>query len=271
MSQRHAPGLYYCNSCKKTFTVTVGTVFERSHIPLNKWLLAFHLMNSSKKGISAHQLHRMLGITYKSAWFMAHRIREAMRDDGSSGPLGGEGETIEADETYFGPPPYEFRDGKWHGKRGAGGRIAIVTLIERGGRARSVHFRNLKMANVREFVDANADKKSHLRTDESPIYKRMGREFASHESVNHSKDEFVRGDASTNTTEGFFSIFKRGMGGVYQHCGEQHLQRYLNEFDFRYSHRSARGFNDADRAQIALKGAEGKRLTYRQPRGEQAS
>jgi len=264
-SKNHAEGLYYCNACEKTFTVKVGTVFESSHIPLHKWLLAFHLMNASKKGISAHQLHRMLGITYKSAWFMAHRIREAMRDDGSSGPLGGEGEILEADETYVGPTNSEFRNGKWHRKQGVGGKIAVVTLVERGGRARSVKVESLKAKDVRPFIEANADKRSRLMTDEAPLYRKPGAEFASHETVNHHKKEYARGDVSTNTVEGFFSIFKRGMTGIYQHCGEQHLQRYLNEFDFRYSNRKA---SDVERTEAAIKGAEGKRLTYRQPRAE---
>ena len=264
-------GLYYCNSCEKTFTVLVGTVFERSHIPVNKWLLAFHLMNSSKKGISAHQLHRMLGITYKSAWFMAHRIREAMRDDGSSGPLGGTGKIIEADEAYVGPSPSEFRDGKWHRKQGIGGKIAVVSLVERGGRARTLKVDSMKRKDVEPFVRANVNKGSRFMTDEAPMYRVIAEDFASHETVNHHKKEYARGDVTTNTVEGFFSIFKRGMRGVYQHCGEQHLQRYLNEFDFRYSHRIACGYSDAERAEIAIKGAEGKRLTYRQPRGSEAA
>ncbi len=263
------PGLFYCRACRGQFSVTVGSVFERSHIPLHKWVLATYLLTSSKKGMSAHQLHRTLGVTYKTAWFMAHRIREAMTDNTRSGPLGGEGKTVEADETYIGPAKSEFRNGAWHRKQGVGGKRAVVTLVERGGRARSVHFDRIKLKDVREFVVTNTDRKSHLRTDESPLYTRMGREFASHKTVNHSQKEYVRGDASTNAAEGFFSIFKRGMRGVYQHCGEQHLQRYLNEFDFRYSHRIARGVDDWQRGALALKGIGGKRLTYRRTNGQE--
>lgn len=263
-------GLFYCRACRGQFSVTVGSVFERSHIPLHKWVLATYLLTSSKKGMSAHQLHRTLGVTYKTAWFMAHRIREAMTDKSGSGPLGGAGKTVEADETYVGPAKSEFRNGAWHYKQGVGGKRAVVTLVERGGRARSIHFDRIKLKDVREFVVTNADRASHLRTDESPLYTRMGREFASHKTVNHSKKEYVRGDASTNTAEGYFSIFKRGMRGVYQHCGEQHLQRYLNEFDFRYSHRIALGVDDWQRGALALKGISGKRLTYRRTNEKEA-
>ena len=259
---RVRPGLKKCGHCRTQFTVRVGTVFESSHVPLHLWLQAAYLMCASKKGISSNQLHRTLGITLKSAWFLSHRLREAMRD-GSPNLLGGEGKTVEADETYIGPPKYEYRNGKWHGKRGVGGKRVVVTLVERDGRARSIHFDKLKMKDMRAFMLANTDTQSHLRTDEAPIYKKIGTQFASHETVNHSKDEYVRGDAYTNTAEGFFSIFKRGMRGVYQHCSEQHLQRYLAEFDFRYNHRIARGFDDGSRADFALRGIVGKRLTYR--------
>lgn len=254
---KHRPGLYVCLSCKRTFTVTVGTVMERSHIPLHKWVAAFVLLTASKKGISAHQLHRMLGITYKSAWFMAHRIREAMRDDGFSGPLGGEGKTVEADETFIGRKPgRKVRQGGSH-------KLAVVALVERGGKAKSVHVERVNARNVRDVLVRNADRKSALMTDDSHFYKPVGKEFASHESVNHSEEEYVRGLAHTNTIEGFFSIFKRGMIGVYQHCGEQHLKRYLTEFDFRYNNRASLKITDEMRAAAAVKGIEGRRLTYR--------
>ncbi len=259
-------GVYKCRECEKPFSATVGTVFERSHIPLNKWLLAMHLLCSSKKGMSAHQLHRMLGVTYKTAWFMAHRIREAMDDKGASGPLGGEGKTIEADETYFGPPAYILEPEGWRVSRDLSKRMKVVALVERGGRSRARKVDNMTLAEVRNVLVTNADRKSRLMTDEATFYPRIGREFASHETVNHGRKEYVRGDATTNTVEGYFSIFKRGMKGVYQHCSEKHLQRYLHEFDFRYSNRIALGVDDSKRAMLAAKGAEGKRLTYRQPR-----
>jgi hypothetical protein len=237
----------------------VGTVFERSKISLAKWLLAAHLLASSKKGMSAHQLHRMLGITYKTAWFMAHRIREAMTDDGSSGPLGGQNKVIEVDETYvggkaknraFAPPPK---------------KAAVVALVERDGKVRSRHVASVSAKNLRPIIVENASRKSHLMTDDSVVYPKIGDEFAGHSSVNHSKDEYVRlgGFAHTNTVDNYFSILKRGINGVYHHVSEAHLQRYLAEFDFRYSNRSGLGVDDAMRAARAIKGAEGKRLTYR--------
>lgn len=257
------PGLWFCADCRKQFTVTVGTLFERSKIPLNKWVLATHLMCASKKGISAHQLHRMLGVTYKTAWFMAHRIREAMKDDGT--PLGGKGKTVEADETYWGGQranaDYKFISGRgWVGKSGPRHKWKVLSLVERGGRARSVVVKDLKAKTIRGHLVTNIDRQSDLMTDEAPIYTKVGKEFASHGRINHSLGEYRRGEASTNTIEGFFSIFKRGMKGVYQHCGEQHLHRYLAEFDYRYS---SRKITDAERAELALKGIEGKRLTYR--------
>jgi transposase-like protein len=255
----HRPGLFQCNECGEQFTVTVGTVFERSKISLAKWLLAAHLLASSKKGMSAHQLHRMLGITYKTAWFMAHRIREAMTDDGSSGPLGGQNKVIEVDETYvggkaknraFAPPPK---------------KAAVVALVERDGKVRSRHVASVSAKNLRPIIVENASRKSHLMTDDSVVYPKIGDEFAGHSSVNHSKDEYVRlgGFAHTNTVDNYFSILKRGINGVYHHVSEAHLQRYLAEFDFRYSNRSGLGVDDAMRAARAIKGAEGKRLTYR--------
>jgi len=252
-------GLWFCNACRKQFSATVGTIFERSKIPLNTWLYATHLLSSSKKGISAHQLHRMLGVTYKTAWFMAHRIREAMKPAGII-PLGGEGARVEADETYIGTK-FEKRNAK--GRRGHSHKHTVLALVERGGKVRSFYMPQLRGDDMHDVVSRYVNPKSHLRTDESTLYNEVGKKFTSHETVNHSADEYVRGDASTNTVEGVFSIFKRGMIGIYQHCGEQHLQRYLAEFDFRYSNREKLGVDDAMRADRALKGARGKRLTYR--------
>lgn len=254
----HRKGVYQCNKCREQFTVTVGTVFERSKVPLHKWLLANHLMCASKKGVSAHQLHRMLGVTYKTAWFMAHRLREAMKQD--NGPLGGEGSTIEADETYIG------RDKSVPKSRTPIRHMnKVVSLVDRdSGRSISFHVtHNLTSEAVSQILYQNVDRKSRLVTDEAHFYIRPGREFAGHETVNHRIGEYARGDVTTNTVEGFFSIFKRGMKGIYQHCGQQHLHRYLAEFDFRYSFRKDCGYNDTDRATEVLKGIAGKRLTYR--------
>lgn len=254
------PGLRKCGHCRKQFTVTVGTIFEASHAPLHKWLQAFHLLVSSKKGISAHQLHRVLEVTYRTAWFMAHRIREAMKS-GSLSPLGGEGAVIEADETYIG------RKKGVEAKRAFHHKHAVLALVERGGNVRSFHVERMTTDTVAEVIKANADTRSHLRTDEAKHYVNLGREFASHEAVQHSGKEYVRKGtgptAHTNTIEGFFSVFKRGMKGTYQHCGERHLHRYLAEFDFRYNNRSALGVEDAARAVNAIVGAKGKRLTYK--------
>lgn len=266
------PGWFYCSACQDKFTVRVGSIFERSHIPLHKWLLAFRLMTSSKKGVSAHQIHRTLGITYKSAWFLMHRIREAM-DESDSGPLGGEGKTVEVDETFQGyveggPTWILHPEHGWQKQRAYGDKRKVVTLVERGGKARSVKVENVTAREVRKVVLENADTASHLRTDQAHMYRAIGRQFASHESVDHSSEEWVRGDAHTQTVEGFFSIFKRGMTGVYQHCSERHLHRYLAEFDFRYSHRIKLGIDDTERTRRAIKGAGGKRLTYRRTRSQ---
>jgi transposase-like protein len=266
----HRPGLYYCNECKGQFTVTVGTVFERSKVPLTKWWLATHLLGASKKGMSAHQLHRMLGVTYKTAWFMSHRIREAMRD-GSLAPMGGDGGTVEADETYFGkqenPKPSWQRRGRPYLKGGVGpsGKRAVVSLVERGGRVRSFHPAVADKVTVGGIVADNIAGETVFYTDESRLYGDAKGHFTTHETVKHSAGEYVRGDVHTNTIEGVFSIFKRGMKGIYQHCAEKHLHRYLAEYDFRYNHRVKLGFNDVDRAIAIIKGAEGKRLTYRRP------
>ena len=257
----HRAGLYYCNECKGQFTVTVGTVFERSKVPLTKWWLATHLMSASMKGISAHQLHRMLGVTYKTAWFMCHRIREAMKDANPS-PMGGSGSVIEADETYFADKDIVTKRTK-RGKSGLSSKRAVFSLVERGGNVRSFHIEKANVETVREIIFENVSRQSHLNTDESKLYVSTGTEFASHGTVTHSKKEYVRGDIHTNTVEGVFSIFKRGMIGVYQHCGEAHLHRYLAEFDFRYNNRTAMKVSDRERTENAMKGIEGKRLTYR--------
>jgi transposase-like protein len=258
------PGLRYCDECKGQFTATVGTIFERSKIPLTKWWLAMHLIGSSKKGISSHQLHRMLGVSYKSTWFMMHRIREAMRVGGLA-PMGGEGSVIEIDETYIGR-----KDG-FEVKRGFGHKNAIFTLVERGGSARSFHVEDATKETIIPIIRENIDRESHVMTDEANRYSKIGSEFAKHDMVDHSRGEYGYTDRetgakiNTNTIEGYYSIFKRGMKGVYQHCGEKHLHRYLAEFDFLYSNRSALGIEDAERVAKIVEGAKGKRLQYRRP------
>lgn len=263
----HRAGLLQCRGCEGQFSVTVRSVMERSHVPMPKWVLAFHLMASSKKGMSAHQLHRMLKVTYKTAWFMAHRIREAMKDETPS-PLGGEGKIVEADEAYHGkvetPIPSAQRRGRPALKKDLSKqKRPIVALVERGGEVRAEHMPHVTADNIREALVRNADRKSRLHTDESNLYPKVGAEFAMHETVKHSAGEYARDDVTTNSVEGFFGIFKRGMTGIYQHCGEQHFQRYLDEFAFRYNNRVKLGVDDKQRALIALRGAEGKRLTYR--------
>ncbi|HLH11570.1 MAG TPA: IS1595 family transposase [Methylovirgula sp.] len=254
-------GSYKCYACRKKFSVKVGTIFESSHIAMRDWLTAIHLLCSSKKGISANQLSRTLGITLKSAWFVAHRIREAMRD-GALAPLGGEGKTIEADETYIG----NIRGApKRH--RNVQHKNMVLTLVERGGSARSFHIDGKAISDVMPIIRENVAHESRINTDEAKHYYDVGKEYAAHETVNHAREEYARKDGarliSTNTVEGYYSIFKRGMKGVYQHCGERHLHRYLAEFDFRYSNRARLGIDDQARAERALSGIVGKRLTYR--------
>ncbi len=251
------PGLYKCRDCREPFTVTVGSLFERSKIPLNKWLMATHLVCSSKKGVSAHQLHRMLGITYKSAWFMTHRIREALSSDGG-GLLGSGGGTVEVDETYWGnKKPYGMNPKGW------GHKMKILSLVERNGTVRSYHIPKVNGETLKPILRSQIAKDANLVTDEAKYYKGIGKEFASHESVNHSIGEYSRGGITTNTVEGYFSILKRGLVGTFHHVGEQHLHRYVKEFDFRFNHRTALGVSDAERTIAALKGIKGKRLTYR--------
>ena len=267
----HRSGLYQCAECREQFTVTVKTIFERSKIPLSKWLAALFLLTSSKKGVSAHQVHRSLGISYKSSWFMMHRLREAMRQ-GGLGPLGGSGKVVEADETYFGEveerKPSKYRGNRPYtkgGKSGPGGKRAVIALVERGGRVRSFHPASADGVTVSNIVRDNIHRETRLHTDESKLYAKIGSQFAAHETVTHSHKEYVRGDVHTNTVEGYFSIFKRGMRGVYQHCREKHLHRYLAEYDFRYNNREALGVNDLIRAEILAASIQGKRLTYRRP------
>jgi transposase-like protein len=264
------PGVYKCKDCAKPFSVTIGTIFERSHIPLNKWMLAMHLMVSSKKGISAHQLWRMLGFgSYRTAWFMAHRIREAMTTTGALPPLGGEGKIVEADETYFGRYDADTKaktkpkGSKHHAHKDRRVKRAVVALVERGGKSRVFHVAEANRHTVEKIIRDNVHPASRLHTDESRLYPQVGAEFASHETVKHSANEYARGDVNTNSAEGFFGVFKKGMKGVYQHCSEKHLQRYVTEFEFRHNTRTKLGVTDGERAALALKGAEGKRLSYR--------
>jgi transposase-like protein len=263
------PGLFKCKEkeCRKPFTATMGTVYEKSHIPLHKWLLATHLMCSSKKGISAHQLYRMLGFgSYKTAWFMAHRIREAMALPPEPSAMGGEGKYVEADESVVGGKERNKHVSKRDPKNiGAVGKSIVFTLVERGGRARSFRVANVTGKTLRPIIVKHVHRSSTLMTDDAGQYRPIGMEFARHESVNHGIEEYVRGDVHSNTVEGFFSILKRGVIGTYHHVSEAHLSRYLAEFDFRYSNRSALGVTDKERAAEAVRGVVGKRLMYRQP------
>ena len=265
------PGVYKCYACRKPFTVKVGTVMEKSHVPVRIWLQAIFLLSSSKKGISTNQLARTLKTTLKTAWFLSHRIREAMRVE-SPTPIGGEGKIVEADETMFGGTrrvrsTFVSGEGWKHVYPDHDHKQRIVALVERDGEVRSVHAAALTQKNVREIVLKNASRLSRLMTDEANIYPGIGREFASHQTVQHSVEEWVRGIVTTNTIESVFSVFKRGMRGVYQHCAEKHLHRYLAEFDFRYNNRIALGVDDVTRAERAVAGIVGKRLTYRTTSG----
>jgi len=261
--EAHRPGLIFCGDCRSQFTVTVGTVFADSKIPLHKWVLATHLLCSSKKGMSAHQLHRTIGITYKSAWFMAHRIRKAM-ETRSNEPMGGSGKIVEADETYWGTNAVGKRNRKV-GRKITGGaeKMKIVSLVERGGKARSFHVLNVNAKTLAPILRSQVAPETHLMTDEARAYITIGDEFRRHSTVTHGQHEYVRGNIHTNTAESFFNILKRGLIGTYHHVGEQHLQRYVAEFDFRYNTRTKLGVTDAQRTDAALKGISGKRLTYR--------
>jgi transposase-like protein len=258
------PGVYKCKekACRKPFSVTVGTVFEHSKIPLSKWLLATSLLTSSKKGMSSHQLHRILGCTYKTAWFMTMRIRDAMKEEGIEGvePLGGPGTSgiVEADETYF---------GKTRGQgKGAhlGKKQKVVALLERNGRVRAFHVPSVNAENLKPMLEQHIAPTARLMTDEAQVYKKISKKFASHETVNHGIGEYARGDVTTNSVESYFGVLKRGIKGVYQHVSPEHLHRYVNEFSFRHNNRTALEVSDTERAIRALCGISGKRLTYRQ-------
>ena len=261
-------GVHKCYACRMQFTVKVGTVFEASHVKLHLWLQAVALLSSSKKGISSNQLHRTLGVTLKTAWFMSHRVREAMRD-GKLDLLRGAGNIVEVDETYYGKakearvsPQRQGRPYKT-GSRGPRDKRPIVALVERGAHVRSFHVENADKPTVTKIVTENIARESRLHTDESRLYMGADELFASHETVRHSAGEYVRGDVHINSAEGFFSVFKRGMKGIYQHCAEKHLHRYLAEFDFRYNNRVRLGCDDVERSNRTLQGIVGKRLTYR--------
>lgn len=256
-------GLRKCGQCRGQFTVRMGTIFEESKLPLTKWLQAIFLLTASKKGVSAHQLHRTLEVTYKTAWFLAHRIREAMRG-GELAPFGGGGGMVEADETFIG-----IDSGEPKARAGGNHKMKVLSLVDRStGQARSFVLDFISAKAIGEIVVANLSREAILMTDEARHYVKLGQQFAGHGSTNHSAGEYVsrfNPHVHTNTVEGFFSVFKKGMRGVYQHCGKKHLHRYLAEFDFRYSNRSAVGIEDTQRAVIALQGVVGKRLTYRRP------
>ncbi len=249
------PGLRKCYACRKPFTVRIGSIFEDSHLALHLWLQVIHLMSAGKKGISTRQIQRMLNCSMKTAWHLTHRIRAAMTP-ADTGPMGSEGGTIEADVTYVGRKP------NTKVRRGTGHVNAVFTLVQRDGTARSSHIPNVRASSIGRVLEKHASRKAHLQTDEARVFKEMGFNFASHQTVNHSQDEYARGDVYTNTVEGFFSILKRGVYGTYQNISEHHLHRYLTEFDFRYSTRPALGIDDSTRAGLMVKGGKGKRLTY---------
>jgi transposase-like protein len=254
-------GLHICKECRGQFTVKQGTIFESSHLPLRLWLQVIHLMCASKKGVSTNQVQRMLSCSMKTAWFLTHRVREAMRDDEQT-TMGGVGTPVEADETFTG------RKEGFDVRQGYGHKNAVLTLVERKGRARSFHVEGVKKADLAPILRANISRQAHLMTDEGAQYTSVGKEFAAHGKVDHSREEYAYKDRATgqtitvNAAEGYFSIFKRGMIGIYQHCSERHLHRYLAEYDFRYSYRIKTGYDDPARAEKALLGVKGKRLTY---------
>ena len=258
---KHRPGVYQCKTkpCREQFTVTVGSVMERSHVPLTKWVMVIQLMASSKKGMSAKQVERMLGVTYRTAWFMMHRIREAMKTTGTdSSPLGGEGKIVEADETFVGGKAKNVHNGK-----PVPVKRPVMALVERGGKMRAKHVADVTAKTVRKVLKDQVSKKSELHTDDSLVYLHVGKDFAKHDSVNHSQDEYVRDHVTTNSAESWFAIFKRGIMGSFHSVSEQHLQRYADEFEFRWNHRQALDIDDNTRANAIIKATEGKRLTYR--------
>ena len=269
---RERLGLKKCRACRSQFTLRIGTIFEDSHAPLHLWLQAIALMAASKKGISSNQLSRVLGVQLKTAWHMSHRIRMAMAPSGKLPPMGGAGRVVEADETYFGKSELQTDvrlDGQPMKRRKSShrNRRAVVALVERGGSARTFHVEEANIATVQKIIRENVDRQSRLHTDASPLYPAVGREFAEHDSVRHTMGEYVKyrdGEAiHNNSAENYFSVFKRGMKGVYQHCSEKHLHRYLAEFDYRYNTRTALGVNDQQRADQLITQVVGKRLTYK--------
>ena len=253
--QSHRPGLYQCNACREPFTVTVGTLYERSKVPLNKWLMVTHLLMASKKGMSALQVSRMIGLSYKTTWFLCHRIRESLRDTPDL-KLGGQNKVVEADESYVGGKA------KNRAFREAAPKKAVVSLVERDGHVRSFHVANVTASTVRPIIAKNVETVTNLMTDEAPLYGKIGKTMNSHRTVNHSANEYARlgGYIHINTAENFFSILKRGIIGSYHHVSEAHLHRYLGEFDFRYNNRA---ISDAERMSKSIGGIVGKRLTYR--------
>ena len=251
------PGLYKCYACRKQSRVTVGTVFESSHVKLHVWLQAMYLICRSKKGISSNQLARTLGVTVKTGWFMSHRLREAMKSGTVLPPMGGAGVTVEIDETFIGQKKDIPK------QRGYAHKHAILTLVERGKGSRSFHVEGTAAADLLPIIKANVEPGTRVMTDEAGQYAHLNKHFAEHGFVRHGAGEYGRGDVHTNTVEGFYSVFKRGMKGVYQHCSERHLHRYVAEFDFRYNNRVKLGVDDAERTVNALRGIVGKRLTYR--------
>jgi transposase-like protein len=257
--------LWKCFSCRRQFTVTVGTIFEDSHVPLNKWLLAFYLLCASKKGMSAKQLERMLGVQYKTAWFMCHRIRWAMAEPAAMRMLGG---VVEADETYVGGKERNRKRRDKQKKTGRGtDKAPVVLLVERQGQVRSRHVANVSGDEVKGFIRTNVDPSARVMTDSFASYRGLHHEFAEHGVVNHADGEYVRGEVHTNTAENYFSILKRGINGSYHHVSKAHLHRYLSEFDFRYNNREGHGVDDAERTRRAIAQADGKRLMYRDSRG----
>jgi transposase-like protein len=261
------PGLFQCNSCLDTFSVMLGSVMERSHIPLTKWVLAFHLTAASKKGMSAKQIQRMLGVTYKSAWFLMHRIREAMAPAKTAGPIGGRGKVVESDETFVGGKKKNVHRGKPEPKK-----HAVHALVERGGEVRASHVPDVSAKTLRKAIAKHVDPKSAMNTDDALAYYHMSKEFAAHGVVNHSRGEYVSKDGTVHiqSAEAFFAILKRGVMGSFHSVSEQHLQRYVHEFAFRWNTRSALGIEDAERARLMVKAAVGKRLTYQQPDRKEA-
>jgi transposase-like protein len=252
------PGLIYCGQCHKQYTVTVGTIFERSKIPLHKWVLAVHLMCASKKGMSSLQLSKMLGLTYKSAWFMTHRIREAMSKGGFTTKLGGTSGIVEADETYWGNTGKQKK-----GARGYDHKMKVVSLVEREGEKRSFHVSKVNAQTVGDILTTQVSKKSRLMTDQAAVYTKIGKKFKEHGVVNHARGEYARGDITTNTVESSFAILKRGLYGIHHYVSAKHMRRYLKQFDFLWNHREYLGYTNTDRAAEVIKSSKGKRLTYK--------